>query len=182
MNYNEIVRPFTRAVAKTTGTPLPVKPMLLDVAARRFIYDNVMSEMGEYLTADGELDQIDALVDAIIYITDACIRSGIAPFSQEKVQYSRVGVVHDVYLLLSAVVTAITVDTQHQAISRLLDRLRSGHSFDLDPFVAVVANANMQKINSDGLVDMNSRGKVLKPEGFVAPDLSIVLKEVQDGR
>lgn len=182
MNFNLIIEPFTQAIAKTTGNPLPAHPALLDVTARRFLFDNVMSEMGEYITADTEVDKIDALCDAIIYITDTCLRFGIVPWLHYSPTYVPEAVVHDTWFNAQVFLKSETMSTQYQALSFMLGRLARGHDFDLTPFVTAVGKANKQKINPDGTVTMNERGKVLKPANFVDPDLSQLLEVIKNGK
>ena len=181
MNFNKIIEPFTAAVCKTKGVPMPQHAMLLDEAARRFLFDNVMSELGEYLLARSEEDEIDALVDAIIYTTDTCLRFGIDPWVHADPVYDHVEVVNEVWGLSQDFLRSKTVETQQQSISWMLGRLARGHEFDLTPFVREVAKANTQKIGADGLVTLNERGKVVTPKGFISPDLSALLKEVKNG-
>lgn len=181
MNYNEIIRPFTAAVAKTTGSKLPEHPELLSEASRRFLAEMVMSEMIEYEVSATEVDDIDAIVDAMIYVTDTCLRYGFRPYIHEKPVFEHTELVDEVWSHVKYFVKANTIDSQRQALSFLLQRLARGHHFDLLPFVKEVAKANLQKINADGTVTLNEKGKVMKPIGFVSPDLSKILKEVKNG-
>ena len=181
MNFNKIVEPFTLAVVNTQGGEWPKHQLLLDEKARRFLFDNIMSELGEYLLAQTEGEEIDALVDAIIYTTDTCLRFGIKPWAHEDPVYRSYGVVDEVWGLAKLFLTADTLETQQQSLSFVLGRLARGHEFDLNPFIKEVAKANLQKINPDGMVTLNEKGKVMKPEGFVSPDLDKVLAEIRNG-
>jgi len=182
MNFNKIVLPFTQAVAKTTDSPLPTKPVWLDLKARRFLFDNIMSEMGEYLTSSLEVDKIDALCDGIIYATDTCLRFGIEPYAHPRPNYNPNDVVDSVFRKAKSFLKAQTIATQQQALSFLIGRMARGHAFDLTPFVAAVGECNKQKINADGTVTLNERGKVLKPDDFVDIDLSQILEAIKNGK
>jgi len=181
MNFNEIIRPFTAAVCLTKGIPMPKEPQLLDEKARRFLFDNVMSEMGEYILATTEGESIDALVDAIIYTTDTCLRFGIQPYVHANPVYEVGGIVEDIWGYAKGFLQAGTVDKQQQCLSFLLARLARGHNFDLTLFIEEVAKANLQKINADGTVTLNEKGKVMKPKDFISPDLDAVLAEIKNG-
>ena len=181
MNFNKIVSPFTLAVVNTQRGEWPKHQLLLDEKARRFLFDNIMSELGEYLLAQTEGEEIDALVDAIIYTTDTCLRFGVEPWAHEAPIYNSEDVVNEVWGLAKAFLMSGTLKTQQQSLSFVLGRLARGHEFDLTPFVKEVAKANLQKINADGTVTLNEKGKVMKPEGFVSPDLDAVLAEIRNG-
>lgn len=181
MNYNKIIEPFTAAVCLTKGVPMPDKPVLLDEKARRFLAEMVMSEMIEYVLATEEVDKIDALVDAIIYITDTCLRHGISLHVHKTPVYDPDALDYAVWWRVKDFVKTKTEATQYQELSRMLQRLSRGHDFDLLPFIEEVAKANERKINPNGTVTLNEKGKVMKPVGFVAPDLSKILLEVKNG-
>lgn len=180
MNYNKIVQSFTEAVAKTKGTPLPTEPILMCEQSRRFLFDMIMSEMGEYHLARCEEDEVDAVVDAAIYLTDTCLRFGIEPYLRKT--GSTLGTpTQEVYEYALLFLTCRTIDTQHQALSMILTRLERSFNYSLEPFMVAVAETNQQKIHADGTVTMNEQGKVLKPEGFKHGNLTAVLKEVKNG-
>ena len=181
MNYNKIIEPFTAAVCLTKGVPMPSRPKLLSEASRRFLAEMVMSEMIEYELATEEVDKIDAIVDAIIYITDTCLRYGISLHVHEMPVYDPDVLVDDVWRYVKAFVKTKTEAAQYQDLSWMLQRLSRGHDFNLLPFIEEVAKANERKINPDGTVTLNEKGKVMKPVGFIAPDLTKILLEVKNG-
>lgn len=180
MNFNKIIEPFTAAVCRTTDVPMPTEALLLSEKARRFLADNVMSEMIEFVLATNEADQIDAAVDAIIYITDTCLRFGIDPEIGARYHYSPGNPVNKIWDVVKDFVRATTLQEQEHKIVQMLTILTHYTDLELTPFVEEVARANNQKI-VDGLVVLNEKGKVMKPEGFVAPDLNKILKEVRNG-
>ena len=181
MNYNKIIEPFVLAVAKTKGIELPPEPVHLVEKARRFLSEMVLSEMLEYELAITELDRIDALADAIIYITDSCLRHGITPHVDATFDSNPEDVADRTWAIVKRFVKATTLGEQTQALSYMLSLLANGHDFDLAPFIVAVTDANLQKINTDGTVTLNEAGKVMKPDNFVSPDLSQILMEVKNG-
>lgn len=178
MNYNHIVQSFTQAVALTTGKALPTEQKLMCITARRFLADNIMSEMHEYATGTVEVDKLDALADAAIYITDSCIRFGIQPMINEPKTAAERGTEIAVFSLVLNFLQAKTLDTQTQTLSFILTRLNKATQHNLLPFIEAVAECNKQKINSDGTVTLNERGKVLKPADFKEYDLNEILSQL----
>jgi predicted HAD superfamily Cof-like phosphohydrolase len=67
---------------------------------------------------------------------------------------------------------AETLEEQWSRIDALLYTLCSVSTLPVEPFLIEVQKANMQKVLHDGTVKMNEAGKVLKPEGFINPDLT----------
>lgn len=181
MNFNKIIEPFTAAVCKTQGVPMPEAPIELDEKARRFLADNVMSEMIEFVIADTEEDQIDAVVDAIIYITDTCLRFGLNPHIGERYKYTPGYPVEHVWTIVKDFSRAKGTLEQAHWITEMLTVLSHYTDLELTPFVKEVARANNQKVNSEGLVTLNEKGKVMKPKDFVAPDIKRVLLELRNG-
>jgi predicted HAD superfamily Cof-like phosphohydrolase len=49
------------------------------------------------------------------------------------------------------------------------------YGIDMDPVWMEVQRSNMQKIGPDGVVARRPDGKILKPEGWRAPDIDLVL-------
>ena len=178
MNFNNTIRPFTEAVCKTKKIPLPTEPMPMCETSRRFLFDMVASEIGEFCLAKNDADKIDALVDAIIYITDSCLRHGIEPNLPDGVPTNPTWQVLTPFYLFNFMTDFIVseeVNDQTRCLSAALFGICSSSTRDVHPFVELVAKANEQKILPTGLVTLNEQGKVMKPANFVPPDLSTLL-------
>ena len=178
MNFNAIIRPFTEAVCKTKKIPLPTEATVMCETSRRFLFDMVSSEIGEFCLAKTDADKIDALVDAIIYITDSCLRHGIEPVLPQSIVPNETWQCLTPYYLFNFMtdfIVAETVEDQTRCLSAALFGLCSSSIKDVHPFVELVAKANEQKILPTGFVTLNEQGKVMKPANFVPPDLSTLL-------
>lgn len=176
-----IVQEFTSAVAKTRGVLLPSTQVLMDVKARRFLYEMVTSEIGEYVVAQTDVDKIDAVVDAIYYILDSCLRFGVTPVLPQNIEPAGSWGVNDPYYLYGLVVEFLKAEdeaSQLRCINQMLFAFQSCCILPVLPFLEEVAKANNSKINKDGFVILNDKGKVMKPEGFVPPDLSSIYKDL----
>ena len=174
MNYNNYVRPFTEAFAKTKGVKLPNEPVLMDEAARRFLWDNVQSEMGEYYLAKDPWDKTDALVDAIVYTTDVCLRHGIEPELPDDIPLNEVfQELTPMYVAnyLRACIVAEDLDDQRRGVTSLLFALVGSCVLPVEPFLEQQRLSNGAKIAKDGTVTLSDKGKILKPEGWKAPDV-----------
>jgi len=178
MKYSKLILPFTTAVMATKGEELPVNEQALSVKDRLFLFDNVMSEMGEFLAAPSEAEEIDALVDAIIYITDFCLRFGFSPTDCKPLPHDYLDKVDKVMGVLKGCATFVERGDL-ASLEDLLWVIESLCEHDLLPFVEKVAEANMQKVKN-GKVVLNERGKVLKPDNFVNPDLEKILRGLKD--
>jgi predicted HAD superfamily Cof-like phosphohydrolase len=73
MSYTTRVREFTSACQDE----LPEVPILLSEEQIRFITTMVNDELQELEDAENEVEQADALVDAIYYICDTAVRHGM---------------------------------------------------------------------------------------------------------
>lgn len=114
--FSQLISTFTREAKGVARWPKP-----MDKAAIAFLSDMIFDELKELAEAEVLVEQVDALVDLIIYILDQA----------------------------------------------------AVHGYNLDPILMAVHAANMKKRFPDGTFHKRVDGKVIKPEGWQAPDEEI---------
>lgn len=178
-----LTMPLPLAVAKTKGVSLPSNPIKLDEAAMRHLIDMVASEMTEYVVAKTPAERIDAIVDALIYITDSAIRHGILHIAQlknENAHSTPADVVSNAALIYRGMLHLFeqqTVEDQARHLNVMCVRLAYYAEDGLTPYVEEVARANNSKIADCGRVVLNESGKIMKPDGFIPPNLARIWDE-----
>lgn len=194
MTWYEQVQEFARK-ANTAQNQLdperwpliPESPTQLSDTAMNFIKKMLLDEIEEFEEATTIYEQADALLDMIYYILDTCAKHSLTI----KHGFDRM---HDTLPFLfkheeaAAVARMIRVNVdklgekEHrlslEMTAIIIHRFADAHGMDLDPLFDLVQEANMAKF-PEGVVTLDTDpessryGKVLKPEGWVAPDLKI---------
>ena len=172
----QAVLPLSVAVAKTKGVSLPTAPVKMEEAAIRFLIDMVASEMTEYVLAKTPAERVDAILDALIYITASAIRHGI--YALDVALSRDHGVQADVvsnsvltYRGMLTLCSKSTVEEQIAHLNLMCARIAYFAEDELLPYLDEVSRANSSKITEQGTVVLNEQGKILKPAGFVPPNL-----------
>lgn len=186
MNYFETVVPFTNGYYAAIGEERPSDPVALTDYWKQFLWDNVMSEMGEMLLARKTHEQIDALVDAAIYTIDCGLRNGfdqfwdesredVAPLMPKPMMFHVTDVtttISEVKKVLQSILLADDPFKQAEGMFALIDLINrkiNAIGYPMKPFIKLVADYNNSKL-VDGVAIVNAAGKIQKPEGWVAPD------------
>ena len=180
----ELVLPLPVAVAKTKGISLPSNPVPFGSDARRFLAEMVTSEMIEYIGAEDEAERIDALCDALVYIADSAIRHGIVfldvalePEKLHPIPEDKVSIATLIFRGMAGFVELETLAEQMRHLTLMCNRLAYYAEDNLRPYLEEVSRANKSKIADCGRVILNEQGKVMKPDGFVPPNIKGVWNE-----
>ena len=193
--YFIAIETFTKAAMVAKGQEIPAEPKAMDMKARRFVWDMVMSELGELVLAENKADQVDALADAMIYCIDSAIRHGWSdlwrseqedesflqtrchpPMNRDEKAFAH----GKVYNILTEFLLSTDLDSQRTALFDLILHLGlkiNLAGYETRPIISYIADANDSKL-VDGCAILSEAGKVLKPEGFVAPDIALLLRDM----
>lgn len=163
---------------------IPESATPLSKPAIKFISRMLEDELDEFEEATTEYEQADALLDIIYYTLDTAAKHGLPiTFEYDRMhettpEFMPAGKVAVIANALRVRVSNIgTGDpaTNLSNICYMTNRFADAQGYDLDPLFELVQEANMAKIpvTLDTDPESSRYGKVLKPEGWTAPDLRI---------
>ncbi len=187
-NIMQMVEPMTNGFYAAKGGTRPEEPVALTDPYKRFLWDNVYSEIGELYLYTEKHEQVDAIVDIAIYTIDVCLRNGydkhyLEPIIESDYDFSADAFQTFLNSALKNVLTGHSVITHMEScfgILHICQRAMTQLGYPLAPFVELVANYNNSKL-VDGVAILNDKDKIMKPDGWVAPDRDIkVLMEKYD--
>ncbi len=177
MNMMQLVEPMTNGYYTAKEQIRPLVPQPLSIHYKRFLWDNVYSELGEFHLAVDKLEQVDAIVDTAIYTIDVCLRNGYDAayalfYESIDPNYKVMRFVSKVPQILKGVLYTDSTTVQMELCFEILTECENALNslgYPLIEFVKLVANYNNSKL-VDGVAILAPNGKILKPEGWVAPD------------
>ncbi len=184
----QMVEPMTNGFYAAKGLERPTEPVALTDHYKRFLWDNVYSEIGELYLYTEKHEQVDAIVDIAIYTIDVCLRNGYGkhwfePDNGMPTTFAKGYFQDDLDACLKDIITGQSVLTHIENcidILHICSQYLSYLGYPLAPFIELVANYNNSKL-VDGVAILNDKDKIMKPDGWVAPDRDIkVLMEKYD--
>lgn len=178
--YPHYVATFTQAVMATKNESVSA----LDDAAKVFLNDNCLSEVGELVIYKGYRAQVDAIADCMIYASDLYIRlgflddwagaiEGIQFKTADKARELSVGEMVEISHYVQNCCIEFSLYGEKRSIEEIIiccaDFLCMMGA-DPDKVLKIITGANSRKVHADGTVTLNDIGKVLKPEGWYPSD------------